>query len=272
MSCDVQLKAVALALDAFKEEKGRYPTQLSELVTRKYLADSNLLHCPNDPRPQGSYADGYVLRSTREPTGMGTVPLLLCPFHEKSNYGAQAYNERFTRQWMTSPAKLARANSVWVEKPGQEPIAGAPGMELRGGDRIRTGVGAVIEFADGSTATLGSGANVTVLQSFVEGKGAAPLYTIVRQTLGDVSYHVHHGSKFDVTTPTATAGARGTEFTVRVDASGNATLRLLSPESKLFISTQKQTGLAIPNQDVSVTGGLLSGAVTLLGGLLGGLL
>jgi prepilin-type N-terminal cleavage/methylation domain-containing protein len=272
MSCDVQLKAVALALDAFKQERGHYPLHLSELIERKYLADTKLLRCPDDPRPQGSYEEGYVLRAPHEPAALGSVPLLMCPFHENSKRGVQAYNERTTHQWMTAPARLAQANAVSVERPGMRSISGAPGMELRGGDRIKAGGSAVIEFADGSSATLKRGADVSVLQSFIEGQDNAPLYTIVRQTLGEVSYHVHHGSKFDVSTPTATAGARGTEFTVRVEPNGDATMRLLSPESKLFISTQRQTGLAIANQDVTVNGGLIGGAVQLLNGLLGGLL
>ncbi len=271
VGCDVQLKTVALALDAFKQENGHYPAHLSELVARKYLPDAKALHCPDDPRPTGSYEDGYVLRAARESAGMGEVPLLLCPFHEGSNHGAQAYNARFTRQWMTAPARLAQANGVTIERPGKDSISGAPGMELHGGDRVQASGGAVIEFADGSSATLSSGANVSVLQSFIEGNGSAPLYTIVRQSLGEVAYHVHHGSKFDVSTPTATAGARGTEFTVKVAANGDATMRLLSPESKLYISTPRQTSLATPNQDVTINGGVIGGAINLLGGLLGGL-
>jgi hypothetical protein len=45
----------------------------------------------------------------------------------------------------------------------------------------------------------------------------APLYTLIRQSVGiNVKYTVTHGSKFDVTTPTATAGALGTMFYVSI--------------------------------------------------------
>jgi prepilin-type N-terminal cleavage/methylation domain-containing protein len=272
VGCDVQLKTLALALDAFKQENGRYPARLSDLAARKYLPEGEkVLRCPQDPRADGSYADGYVVRAAREAKGMGEVPLLLCPFHEDRNHGAQAYNARFTQQWMTAPARLAQASGASVERPGKGSIAGAVGMALHGGDRVRASGGAVIQFADGSTATLSPGADATVLQSFTEGNGAAPLYTIVRQSLGEVYYRVHHGSKFDVSTPTATAGARGTEFTVKVAPDGNAIIRLHTP-SPLYVSTARRSVMAKQDQDVTVNGGVLGGAIKLIDGVLGGLL
>jgi hypothetical protein len=85
-------------------------------------------------------------------------------------------------------------------------------MEVRGGDIIRTGGGgsATIVFADGSSSELRGGSSVTVMQSFRDGRSRAPLYTMVRQKFGDVLYKVIPGSRFDVVTPTATAGALGT--------------------------------------------------------------
>lgn len=271
VQCDSKLKAVALALDAFRQENQRYPAQLSQLVTRKYLQRPAALRCPSDRRAEGSYASGYVLRAPREATAMGEVPLVLCPLHEAERGGAQVYNARYTRQFATSPAVLSAANATFITHPdGSEELQATQGMELHGGDRIRTQGGALITFVDGTTCDLKPGSDLTVLQSFMEGSGSAPLYSLVRQNLGEIWYRVHHGSKFDVATATATAGARGTEFWIKVAPDGNATVHLIS-DSKLYVSTTRTTGRATPGQDVTIVGGVLGGAVTLLKGL-GGLL
>ena len=266
VACDTKLKAIALALDAFRQENGRYPAQLSELVTRKYLQTPAALRCPADTRDDGSYQEGYVLRAPREAAAMGEVPMVLCPHHEAIRGGAQVYNARYTRQFATSPAVLSAANATFVTHPdGRGELQATQGMELHGGDRVRTQGGAVITFADGTTCDLKPGSDLTVLQSFLEGSGSAPLYSLVRQNLGEVWYRVHHGSKFDVSTPTATAGARGTEFWIKVVPDGNATIHLIS-DSKLYVSTARTTGRATPGQDVTVLGGVLGGAITLLKG------
>jgi hypothetical protein len=186
----------------------------------------------------------------------------------------QAYQGRFTKQFNTAPARLVQGNDVSIERPKSNGrIAATQGMVLHGGDRLFVGGRAKIEFADGSTCELESGSEMTVLQSFVEGAGAAPLYSIVRQTLGRARYNVHHGSKFDVVTPTATAGVRGTVFTIDISANGPMTINLESNSpNDLFISTTRQTVVAVQNRPVTSVGGILNGGINLIGGLLGGLL
>ncbi|MDF2441618.1 MAG: hypothetical protein JWN98_2602 [Abditibacteriota bacterium] len=283
--CDMQLKAVALALDAFRQENGQYPANLSQLVDKKYLQALNALRCPNEVRPNGSYAEYYVPRAThdirdsrdnkgRSVRGLGELAMVMCPLHEHVGAGVQAYKGRYTKQFNTSPAKLTRANGVTVEHPdGKGPIAATSGQTLHGGDRLRVSNGATIEFADGTTCELAAGSDMTVLQSFLEGSGAnnAPLYTLVRQTLGKVRYRINHGSKFDVVTPTATAGARGTEFTIDVKANGEEEFLLLT-NSPFYISTRNQTVMAEINQPLSLVDGVLSGGINVLGNLLDGLL
>ena len=268
--CDVRLKSIALGLDAHKQETGRYPRDLKELHTKQYLRDPEALQCPADPRPNGSYAEFYVLRAPRDASDL---PSVVCPFHERDNYGAQAYLGLYTKQFATRPATLTGANSATVQHPGKEAVAATAGMELHGGDIIQTGPQglATIEFADGSTANLQSGAKVTVLQSFIDAHPNAPLYTLVRQTLGNVTYRIHHGSKFDVATPTATAGARGTEFKVNVTS---ADTKLFVVEGTVYITTLKKTALAPNTQWVTATqsGSLLDELGNALSSVLGGLL
>jgi|GEM_PF-6289686 len=216
-TCDMQLKTLTVALDAFREETGRYPEHLDELLAKKYLTDPAMLKCPADSRANGSYDDYYVMRAARD---SGELPILFCPICSKnSNLGLQAFKGRYTKQFATRAAEINQVSNTTIERLGQKPFAAKSGMKLESGDIIRTSSdgGALINFADGSYCDLGGNSQITVLQSFIAGQTYAPLYTTVRQTSGDVSYHVNHGSKFDVSTPAATAVALGTAFRIRQD-------------------------------------------------------
>jgi competence protein ComGC len=262
--CDVKLKGIALALDAFKQERGAYPKTLQELTTEGFLKDPNALRCPSDPRGEGTYNDFYAVRAPRD---SGELPVVCCPFHEEfGNAGNQARLGRFTTQFATQPATLSGSNGVQILHPGQEEaIAGFQGMELHGGDQIITRAqgAAEITFADGSTVTLGKDSKVTVLQSFIDGQKGARLYTIVRQLAGDATYTVHHGSRFDVATPAATAGARGTKFRILVKGPNPDQTNLMVMEGKVVFTDHKTSGLVPPEKlntwlNVLDVGGLLS--------------
>lgn len=265
--CDTRLKAIALALDAYKQDNKNFPTTLAALQNDKYLRDAQALRCPNDPRAfeAAGYEEFYVVRAARDDDNM---PLVVCPFHEEGGHGMQAFKGRYTSQHSTRPARITAARNATILRPGKSPISAAAGMELRGGDRISTGDAdngsggeVVIEFADGSTATLSSGTTATVLQSFLMGQANAPLYTLIRQGVGEAVYKIHSGSKFDVVTPTATSGARGTEFKVTVKENGETELYVI--EGKVAFTTLKKTIIAPLQQTVT---GSLDG---LIGGLTG---
>ncbi len=277
--CDTRLKAITLALDAFQQENGHYPAHLDELVAKKYLPSAQSLRCPSEVRPDGSYDEYYVRRPPRSPAKMGALATVVCPLHEARDAanaqsggpGLQAFAGLETHQFAASPARLTATNATTVEHPdGRGALAATTGMILHGGDRIRTAGGCVVSFADGTTCQMKAGSDLTVLQSFLEGNASAPLYTIVRQTLGEVFYHVHHGSKFDVATPSATAGARGTDFNVSVAANGDAKVLLLT-DSDLYVSNGETVGKARKDQNVTVNGGVLGGGIDLLKDILNGL-
>lgn len=237
--CDTRLKAIALALNSYRQEQGTYPAQLSALTTDNYFTDA--LRCPADPRANASYEEFYVLRAKRDRAGL---PLLLCPFHERhGSHGSQVYVDSYayTKQFATRPATLIQANNVTLLRPGQNPVAAAAGMALHGGDRLQTGsAGAgTIRFADNSEAALAGGTEVTVLQSFIDEMSDAPLYSLVRQQKGEVTYKVTHGSKFDIVTPTTTAGALGTEFKIVVASNGDTSIDVIS--GKVFVTTLQRT-------------------------------
>lgn len=268
--CDAKLKSIVLALDAFKQERGHYPVSLDELRSDGFLSDADALRCPRDPRQDGSYHDFYVVRA---PIDVADSPIVCCPFHEKTGSGGnQARMGRFTTQFATRPATLTGANAVQVLRPGTEtPLTGYAGMQLRGGDKITTDASgtALITFTDGSSARLSGGASITVLQSFIDSHAAVPLYTIVRQFAGEALYTVHHGSRFDVATPVATAGARGTQFRITVNGSRPEDTQLLVTEGTVVFTTLQKTVVAPLNQLLS--GLELSGLPRLVPNLLPGL-
>lgn len=227
--CDVNLKQVALAIDTFRQERGRMPKDLAELLREKYVTPE-VLRCPSDPDLGAhaddpnyiSYADYYVVR---EPRDSGELPIIVCPFHEKDGaYGDQAYKGGYTKQFAAQPASLAVGDfsgTVTITRPGSGvltlPTSASQPLMLHGGDHIKIGAGtAKIRFADGSEANIQSNTEMNVMQSFVEGQSSGTLYTLVRQFTGKVNYYVNPGSHFDVATPTATAGALGTRFTIEV--------------------------------------------------------
>lgn len=254
--CDVHMKGVSLALETFLQDHRRLPKNLGELTDEKYL-NAAVLRCPADPTlashagdlSYSSYGDYYIIR---EPRDSGELPILVCPFHEgDGSYGEQAYKGGYTKQFAAKPTILTGDNvsgAVTVSRPGQGfltvPRPGSPALELRGGDRIKTGAGtAKLRFADGSEATIDPNSELSVLQSYVEGRQRGPLYTLVRQFSGRVNYYVSPGNRFDVATPTATAGALGTRFIIEIipSANGPAETKLTVLEHVVALTTLNRT-------------------------------
>lgn len=262
VSCDAHLKQIVMALDAFRQERGVSPVNLNELVENQYI-DAAALRCPADYAydaaralnpTYSSYGDGYVIR---EPRDSKELPIVVCPFHERDgDFGAQGYKGGYTKQFATRPALLpagSASGSVTVTRPGVGvltlPKTGEEPLVLRGGDRIKTGAGSVtISFADGSTANIEANSDMSVLQSFAEGQKGGVLYTLVRQFSGRVNYYVNSGSNFDVATPTATAGALGTRFTIELVPASS-----LPSGTTTLSGNQLETVLTVTEHTVALT-------------------
>lgn len=252
--CDVHLKEISMALDTFRQENGRMPSNITELVSKKYVSPVTL-RCPSDPDlaahannlTYSSYSDFYVVR---EPRDSGELPVLVCPLHEADGgHGVQAYKGRYTAQFTTRPALMSSTDfqgAVTITRRGKGVLAlptTGKTLSLRGGDRIKTGAGiAKINFADGSYADIQANSEMTVMQSYIEGQRSGPLYTLTRQFSGRVNYYVNPGSHFDVATPTATAGALGTRFTID-----------LVPDNALDTDNLPETLLSVREHTVALT-------------------
>lgn len=258
--CDMKLKTLTIALNAFREENGRYPEHVDELLTKKYLADATMLKCPADPRPSGSYDDYYLMRGARD---SGELPILCCPICGNTGEpGLQAFKGCYTKQFATQPAYISQITGGTIERPGKKPFTVQAGTSLLGGDILRTedGGSAVINFADGSRCNMAGGSQITLLQSFIAGRSRAPLYTLIRQSVGEVSYQVNHGSKFDVGTPTATASALGTDFRIKQDAAKQWWLQV--NKSKVLVSDLGGHDIVIAEGEKAPTSGVIPVSMT----------
>lgn len=109
---------------------------------------------------------------------------------------------------------------------------------VRAGDIIRTGEGGVtLNWVDGTRVRVGAHTAIKVLKSQLNAATDTTVSTF-RLDLGEVWVRVRKllnpRSKFEVITPTCTAGVRGTLFSVRVQPSGETSVSVL--EGKVEVS------------------------------------
>ncbi|MBP2296578.1 FecR family protein [Azospirillum rugosum] len=122
-------------------------------------------------------------------------------------------------QTVVGTAELVRAGTVTPMRPG---------LPVEAGDELRTGpAGRLrVKFRDGSAATLGSNAAMTV-ERFEEPGGAGTrdaALAIAGGLVRAVAEKLVGASRFEVRTPTAVAAARSTEWIVEVTRDGTAVL------------------------------------------------
>lgn len=124
-------------------------------------------------------------------------------------------------QTVIGAAELVRAGAVTPLRPG---------MSVETGDELRTGpAGRLrVRFKDGSAATLGSDATMTV-ERFEEPGGAGTRDAALAVAGGfvrTVAEKLAGLSRFEVRTPTAVAAARSTEWIVEVTREGTAVMAM----------------------------------------------
>jgi len=216
VTCLSNQQEISKALLDYYTDHGRLPAdgpaanlalELSEQIPwpegRRCVSLPETWRCPNDRSGplHNSYEPYYVQR--HDPNSSEYF-VLGCPRHDDAGesyinlQGVQAL--RFAK-----PGRiLLNGRAVSPEAPEQE-------------RSINSGT---MRFEDGSTATItesGDDLRLTALASFRKEDGT--LYTIVRITgKGKADYSVRPGSRFEVVTPVAIIGVRGTEFDVEVDA------------------------------------------------------
>jgi len=117
--------------------------------------------------------------------------------------------------------------TVEAKQPGEtgfKPLSGE--ARILSGTVLKTGrdAGALLHWADGTRLEAGAETTLTVLRCQLNKRTSASL-RLFKLDVGRILVHVIQAlsasSKFEVRTPTATAGVRGTEFAVKVASDGS---------------------------------------------------
>lgn len=229
--CAARMKTLAMELERYRADRRCYPNILDELYP-EYVTTEEGFRCPEDTRPGvRTYTDFYIVRSEADKDEQRL--LLCCPFHQESGKGVQVFlnNPSHHERGRTYVATLSGGGGVLVlpydvERPGEaEPTeeqfwqnaqASVPGQEVCPGDWILVtqGTVATLSFHDGSSAEIAGPSQVMVVDAFqyTSGRELSPFFTILRLASGYAYHIVQPGSRYEVITPTGTAGAKGTRF------------------------------------------------------------
>jgi len=198
-----------------------------------YINNKATFVCPedNDATSTGSFASYdpyYVARNGPYDTEELAIG---CPRHRGGNNSTSAFS--------TGSTEITRVGTV---------LANGQAMLPDGTTAQRTinSVGDVLKFDDGSTVTVtnasGGSYGCILVQSVQLADGT--LYSIIKvQDNGTIDVQVTSGSKFEVVTPSAIVGVRGTQFTVQTSANGIAGYKtdvLLT--SGIVVVTDRETG------------------------------
>jgi hypothetical protein len=219
--CLSNLRQVSVALRLYMMNFDSLPCDHPEADLARdlarYLEDREVLTCPLDEvTPGRSYDPFYVAR--RSDTSARFV--LGCPRHDGKRSAVNLMAESSVQRF---PLATVHFTPLHDGPDGERRGVGKPGTPVDPGrlsDVVRPGqaVGAGrMSFEDGSTLTVSGEGRVVLVQSFRKANGV--LYTIVRILDADdaeVEVEVAPGSQFEVITPAAIAGVRGTRFTVRI--------------------------------------------------------
>ena len=191
-----------------------------------YLKDKSTFVCPvdNDTTSTGNFASYdpyYVARKS----SYGEHELAIgCPRHR----GASSSTSLFA----SGGTELTKISTVLAN--GQEILPDGTTAQ-----RTISNVNDIMTFDDGSTVTItgASGGNYGcfLVQSVRFADGT--LYSIIKvQDEGDIDVQVTSGSKFEIITPSAVIGVRGTQFTVQTTNLGFTTNVILTEGTVALMS------------------------------------
>jgi hypothetical protein len=136
-------------------------------------------------------------------------------------------------------------------------LAGADGMTLDAGTRVKTGAdsSALLTFFDGSTLEIKPDTEIEI-QQLESGEGKAVTIVMkqwVGRTWSTVVKMADKGSRYEIDTPSAVALVRGTQFLVDVDETGRTVEHTM--RGLVSVSAQGEEVLVPPGQATSVESG-----------------
>jgi len=189
VECMNNLRQISQAVEAYYSDRLCFPGRNLRSTLKGYLKDESVFICPEDLKHENdSYSKFYIVRNDDDVNKVR----ICCPRHNSSNASSILFGG--SRTVKRSSAFIKYNANILIE----------PGDTVEGG---------VLEFEDGSTVNISSGTQIQVITSFR--KSNSKLYSIIRVGLGqegNIDVQVTPGSQFEVVTPSAIAGVRGTKF------------------------------------------------------------
>ena len=160
--------------------------------------------------------------------------------------------------------KLHEGNSVIDRKDGEKGIVVEKELDILSYDTVKTGNGKVgIEFIDDTRVDVTQHSKL-IIDEFVYDPNSGTGKLSLKASLGTVRYASgqiakNSATNVKITTPTATIGVRGTDFTMTIDEVGSSTIILLpscDTNGNCFvgeISVESDAGQVILNQAFQAT-------------------
>ena len=187
--CQNNLKQISAALNLYQNAHGTYPTDyLSSSLAPYVRGGEKTFICPLDKDPQGdSYSEFYIASSD-----FSTLDYVCgCPRHLDGVKMVALYSSSSVRVLSSDEV---RWNAQMIP----------PGTKVGSG---------ILTFADGSEVTIPRDMCVRLVQSYRQSDGR--LHSIISADIneqGTLRIQVTPGSRFEVVTPAAIAGVKGTRF------------------------------------------------------------
>ena len=199
-----------------------------------YIKDKSTFICPEDSNTTstGNFASYDPYYVARKGSYDSNELALGCPRHRGAKNSTTAFS--------TGSTEITSVGAVTVS--GQEiPPDGTTAQ------RTISSVNDKMTFADNSTVTVtnasGGSYGCFLVQSVRLSDGT--LYSIVKvQDSGTIDVQVTTGSKFEVVTPSAIVGVRGTEFTVATSSNGSEIgyQTVVTQTAGIVVVTDRETG------------------------------
>ena len=200
-----------------------------------YINDKSTFICPedSDTTSTGSFASYDPYYVARKGSYDSNELALGCPRHRGAKNSTSTFSTGTTE--ITSIGTVLDKNSQAIPPDGTT------------AQRTISSVNDTMTFDDGSVVTVtnasGGSYGCFLVQSVRLSDGT--LYSIVKvQDVGTIKVVVTPGSKFEVVTPSAIVGVRGTEFTVATSTNGTETgyQTDVSLTSGVVVVTDRETG------------------------------
>jgi hypothetical protein len=133
--------------------------------------------------------------------------------------------------WAATGGKLVTVEgNVWVQAPGGSEVSARSGASLEPGTKVRTGTHghAEVVFEDGSRLKVHPSSSLKLSGTKRQKKKKSSILLFFGRVWSKVSKSVSGDRSYEVTTPNAVCGVRGTEFETVVADDGSVRVRVSS--------------------------------------------